>query len=202
MKKLFGMIALVTMLIFVTTNADAQGRNGKGNNNGGNHGTVNFVDADGDGICDNFVDEDGDGKCDHCTGLGTGFIDEDGDGNCDNQGTGNMGSGNGQGQGGKGKGMNGEGKRLRDGSCDFELEQNYPNPVNGNTSLNLNVSEAKYGIINLYDYSGNKVAEVFKGDLNSGDNLIDYQPVNMKSGVYYYSVEIDGQISTKKMIIK
>ncbi len=253
MNKFFGMIALVAMLIFVTTNADAQGRNGKGNNNNGNHGQVNFIDTDGDGICDNFVDSDGDGKCDHCAGLGsgTGFIDEDGDGKCDNAGTGKRGNGTrfidadgdgvcdnftdadgdgkcdnctglgsgfidedgdgkcdnaglGQNGAGKGQGKNGKGngKRLRDGSCDFDLEQNYPNPVNGNTSLNLNISEAKYGTINLYDYSGNKVAEVFKGNLNSGDNIIDYQPVNMKSGVYYYTVEIDGQISTKKMIIK
>ncbi len=49
----------------------------------------NFVDADGDGICDNgdthcsFVDADGDGVCDngdtHCS-----FVDADGDGICDN----------------------------------------------------------------------------------------------------------------------
>ena len=50
-----------------------------------------FVDEDGDGICDNtglragngmrngFIDEDGDGICDN-----GGFIDEDGDGICDN----------------------------------------------------------------------------------------------------------------------
>lgn len=44
-----------------------------------------FVDEDGDGVCDfaglrgRFIDEDGDGICDN-----GGFIDEDGDGICDN----------------------------------------------------------------------------------------------------------------------
>lgn len=72
----------------------------------------NFVDADGDGICDNcgvphrrgmgagcgrnFVDADGDGVCDNCgivhqRGMGAGagkyFVDADGDGICDNYGT-------------------------------------------------------------------------------------------------------------------
>lgn len=60
-----------------------------------NGGTTNFVDEDGDGVCDNgyymFVDEDGDGVCDNIGlyggrgyGSGAGFVDEDGDGVCDN----------------------------------------------------------------------------------------------------------------------
>lgn len=65
-----------------------------------------FVDADGDGVCDNagamcgYVDEDGDGVCDLCgagrggcpAGAGTAFVDEDGV--CDN-----LGSGRGRGAG-------------------------------------------------------------------------------------------------------
>jgi len=50
-----------------------------------------FVDEDGDGVCDNFVDEDGDGICDHDgtgQGQGSGFVDEDGDGVCDHAGNG------------------------------------------------------------------------------------------------------------------
>lgn len=48
-----------------------------------------FVDEDGDGICDNCdgVDCDGDGICDNdCDGDGVcdQFVDEDGDGICDN----------------------------------------------------------------------------------------------------------------------
>ncbi|MHB9028005.1 MAG: hypothetical protein ACYC9O_04510 [Candidatus Latescibacterota bacterium] len=66
----------------------------------------NFVDEDGDGVCDNmgkglnrgkgkgFIDADGDGVCDNSTGAGKGkgkgrgFVDADGDGKCDNMGTG------------------------------------------------------------------------------------------------------------------
>lgn len=49
----------------------------------------NFVDADGDGVCDMadshcaFVDVDGDGVCDN-VGSRRAFVDADGDGICDN----------------------------------------------------------------------------------------------------------------------
>lgn len=73
----------------------------------------NYVDADGDGVCDNrgsgqgagqgqganYVDADGDGVCDNRGGAGQGqganYVDADGDGFCDNRGT-----GHGQGHGG------------------------------------------------------------------------------------------------------
>ena len=54
---------------------------------------MNYVDTDGDGVCDNacqsgcrFIDEDGDGVCDNAGQNGCRFIDEDGDGMCDNAG--------------------------------------------------------------------------------------------------------------------
>ncbi|MCD6206467.1 MAG: hypothetical protein J7J06_00565 [Methanosarcinales archaeon] len=65
----------------------------------GHGSSTQYVDADGDGICDNsgdrpgFVDSDGDGVCDNNCGRGRGgcgcggngnFVDEDGDGVCDN----------------------------------------------------------------------------------------------------------------------
>jgi hypothetical protein len=60
---------------------------------------TNFIDGNGDGICDNrqsggqstgngYVDEDGDGICDNRQSggqsTGNGYVDEDGDGVCDN----------------------------------------------------------------------------------------------------------------------
>ena len=78
---------------------------------------ANFVDQNGDGVCDrmgkgpgpNFVDADGDGVCDNQEKMGKNgkgccgknFVDEDGDGKCDNQGK----MRKGKGCCGKGKGM-------------------------------------------------------------------------------------------------
>ncbi len=88
MKKVFaGLLAAVMVFSVGTTSVSAAGR-GMGRN---------YVDVDGDGVCDNwgvcgYVDEDGDGICDNCSvahgncpgGNGGYFVDEDGDGICDN----------------------------------------------------------------------------------------------------------------------
>jgi hypothetical protein len=127
MKRYFLIgLALVTILALNISFAVAQDTEPDPvppNSNG-----VNFVDDNGDGICDNcgsgsrgamngnqganFVDEDGDGICDNCgTGSrgamngnqGPNFVDQDGDGICDNIGTGSRSSG------GRGRGRMGNG---------------------------------------------------------------------------------------------
>jgi hypothetical protein len=58
-----------------------------------NENRQNYVDADGDGVCDNR----GTGNCGNGNGQnGQNYVDADGDGVCDNRGTGNCGNGNGQ----------------------------------------------------------------------------------------------------------
>ena len=100
-KMVMGAIRAALVLSMAVTGAFAAGYdNGRGRN---------FVDANGDGVCDNygtgtgrgqyFVDANGDGVCDNYgTGCGRGqyFVDANGDGVCDNYGTG---CGRGQGRG-------------------------------------------------------------------------------------------------------
>ena len=82
-KMVMGTISAALVLSMAVTGAFAAGY-GKGRGR-------NFVDANGDGVCDNY----GTG-----TGCGRGqyFVDADGDGVCDNYGTG-AGAGCGQGRG-------------------------------------------------------------------------------------------------------
>lgn len=108
-KTLLSAVGLVLALSMGVTTAFAAGP-GCGRN---------FVDTDGDGICDNagsmciYADADEDGICDNCgsyhwcgmagTGSGRNFVDVDGDGVCDHYGTG-QGSGCGRGfRGGRGR---------------------------------------------------------------------------------------------------
>lgn len=87
-----------------------------------NHGTncsIGFVDDNGDGICDhrisqkcsNFVDNNGDGICDnHGINCGIGFVDENGDGICDHRASANTtAKQNGMGRRGCHNNMNGHG---------------------------------------------------------------------------------------------
>lgn len=84
-KALLGVLSTVIILSVCATTAFAAGpRFGR-----------NFVDADGDGLCDVCGAEHG--SC--LTGEGAAFVDADGDGICDNYGSG-QGRGCGYGRGG------------------------------------------------------------------------------------------------------
>lgn len=88
MKRIITMFLAVLMVAGLATTAMARGGYGRGRN---------YVDADGNGVCDNYgtgcgrnyVDADGDGVCDNYgTGCGRNYVDADGDGVWDNYGTG------------------------------------------------------------------------------------------------------------------
>ena len=96
-KKIAAMsiVAMIALVLVLPTITQAAGPGGRNHDPAGDtYGTAsNFVDEDGDGVCDDcqgtgvgFVDVDGDGICDSCLEAGVGFIDEDGDGICDNMG--------------------------------------------------------------------------------------------------------------------
>lgn len=97
MKKLMMILAMLALTLTLSNETFAQG----GKKQHSKQARTNFVDANGDGVCDNagtnasqgkrvnFVDADGDGVCDNAgTGLGKGkrtnFVDANGDGVCDN----------------------------------------------------------------------------------------------------------------------
>jgi hypothetical protein len=107
MKKSIIIGVLIVGLITISIGlAAAQNGQGKG------YDSADFVDVDGDGVCDNlgncinFVDEDGDGICDN---IGKNGRDDDGDGTPNGQdddysknprdGRGNHGQGQGYGYG-------------------------------------------------------------------------------------------------------
>ncbi len=85
-------------------------------------GTNNLTEFNQDAVCGycgagcQFLDEDGDGICDNYNqgicgiGNGTGYVDEDGDGICDNYSSG-MGGGRGRGRGCGGNGGRGRCRR-------------------------------------------------------------------------------------------
>lgn len=70
MKKRSILVLLLTTLTIGTAVPAAAAPYGCGRNP---QCGQNYVDANGDGICDNFVDNDGDGRNDNCPGYGNGL---------------------------------------------------------------------------------------------------------------------------------
>lgn len=84
---------------------------------------------------------------------------------------------------------------------DFHLYQNYPNPFNPTTKISYNLPSTGKVSVRIFDVMGKKVAEVVNEIQSTGFHSVDFNGVNLSSGVYYYRIEANGFIDTKKMIL-
>lgn len=82
------------------------------------------------------------------------------------------------------------------------VSSNYPNPCSDFTRLNLQLdrsSSVNYNITNL-------LGQVVWGDhqlkLDQGNHVLTLDVSDLKYGVYFYNVNIDGTIHTGKMLVK
>ena len=78
------------------------------------------------------------------------------------------------------------------------LYQNTPNPFNGKTSIRFNLVQSGKAVLTVTNVDG-KVIERIEGDFAEGMNTIELSKMQ-KAGVYYYQLETEGFIATKKML--
>ena len=85
----------------------------------------------------------------------------------------------------------------------FELSQNYPNPFNPLTNIKYNVKGETSNVkLIIFDIQGKQLTELINQKQSAGTYQVDFNGSNYSSGVYFYSLIIDGKvIDTKKMIL-
>jgi hypothetical protein len=83
----------------------------------------------------------------------------------------------------------------------FELFQNYPNPFNPKTRINYSVSTLGNVSLKVFDILGNLVAILVNEVKQPGTYEVDFNPSNLSSGIYFYSLQVNNSIKNKKMII-
>jgi uncharacterized protein (DUF1501 family) len=85
-------------------------------------------------------------------------------------------------------------------NTDFQLFQNYPNPVTNFTKIKF---KAKSGHIKLsiIDMNGRQVALLVDKTLPSGENEVSFSPEGLSSGIYTYMLEQGRQRVSKQMLI-
>ena len=85
---------------------------------------------------------------------------------------------------------------------EFKLYQNFPNPFNPNTIINYQCSMFNHVAIKVYDVLGNEIATLINERKNAGSSEVEFDGSNLSSGIYYYSLFLDGKlIDTKKMLL-
>lgn len=85
----------------------------------------------------------------------------------------------------------------------YVLSQNYPNPFNPVTTINFSLPEnTSHVTIEIHDITGKLIKQAFKGKLSAGEHSIQFDGSELNSGVYYYSLKVNGfGREVKKMII-
>jgi len=88
---------------------------------------------------------------------------------------------------------------------DYILYQNYPNPFNPNTTIEYSLPKKSYVTLKVYDILGNQVALLVDEEKNRGNYSVNFNPVGLASGVYFYRLQADlsadGFVKTKKMVL-
>ena len=83
----------------------------------------------------------------------------------------------------------------------YELAQNFPNPFNPVTNIKFSLPNSSKVVLTIYNSMGKEVETLVNEKLNQGSYLVDWNAVNFSSGVYYYKIQTDGFIQTRKMLL-
>lgn len=93
------------------------------------------------------------------------------------------------------------GDRLIDTDGVFELSQNYPNPANTQTKIELEIIEKGKTHFYLIDTQGNIIKEYINKEIPAGRYEIELNLKGIPNGVYFYILETENMYDTKKIII-
>ena len=78
----------------------------------------------------------------------------------------------------------------------------YPNPFRVNTNIAFDLKNVSEVVLNMYDLSGKMVMQKNAGNMNAGVNRIEVDGSNLTSGVYYYTLTINGSTTSAQKIVK
>jgi len=83
----------------------------------------------------------------------------------------------------------------------FTLAQNTPNPFNPTTTISFTMDETAAASLRVYDLGGHAVATLVEGMVERGEHRVVFDASQLASGVYFYTLEANGAVETRKMVL-
>jgi hypothetical protein len=83
----------------------------------------------------------------------------------------------------------------------YKLEQNYPNPFNSTTHIRYTIPESDRITLKVYDLLGSEVSTLLDRYQDKGEYDVIFQPDNLSSGIYFYTLTSGNFMATKKLIL-
>lgn len=84
---------------------------------------------------------------------------------------------------------------------EFTLEQNYPNPFNPETTIKYVIPSISKVSLTIFDVLGKKVSTLVNEEKASGSYEVNFNAINLASGIYYYTLNAGVFSETKKMLL-
>ncbi len=89
----------------------------------------------------------------------------------------------------------------------FILNQNYPNPFNPSTTIKFSLPVTLSGVegslvtLKIYNTLGEKIAVLLDKEFTAGTYEVEWNAIDIPSGVYFYQLKTREYVDTKKMIL-
>lgn len=83
----------------------------------------------------------------------------------------------------------------------YNLEQNFPNPFNPQTTIRFSVPKRDFITLKIFDIKGKEVISLIADEYQPGNYEIKLTDEGLSSGVYYYRLQSKDFSQTKKMIL-
>ena len=91
---------------------------------------------------------------------------------------------------------------LKDISPDhYAISGAYPNPFNPSTNIMVDISGSGFATVSVYNANGQQVSNLWSSVLSEGSHSFAWDASNQPSGIYFARLNINGVISTSKLML-
>jgi len=78
---------------------------------------------------------------------------------------------------------------------------NYPNPFSIKTTILFNLPVHSFVSLKIYDVQGREVRNLVCKELSAGNYMIDWNPENLSSGIYFCQLRTNRFVDTRRMVL-
>lgn len=83
----------------------------------------------------------------------------------------------------------------------YNLFDNYPNPFNPATNIKFNLPKQSFVSLKVFDELGKEISVLIADILRPGTYTYKWSPQDLASGIYFYRIQADTYLETKKMLL-